>query len=61
VEGVRDGELRSVDPKVAVFVILGAINWIARWYRPEGSFDARELGTEFADYLVGGLTCREPQ
>ena len=60
-EGVRDGELRSVDPKVAVFVILGAINWIARWYRPDGSFDARELGTEFADYLVGGLTCRQPQ
>jgi TetR/AcrR family transcriptional regulator len=53
--GVKSGELRSVDPKVAVFVILGAINWIARWYRPEGAFDAQELGNEFADYLVGGL------
>jgi TetR/AcrR family transcriptional regulator len=57
-DGVRRGELRSVDPKVAVFVILGAINWIARWYRPEGLFDAAALGDEFADYLVAGLTCQ---
>jgi TetR/AcrR family transcriptional regulator len=54
-DGVQSGEFRSIDPKVAVFVILGAINWIARWYRPDGAFAARELGNEFADYLVGGL------
>jgi TetR/AcrR family transcriptional regulator len=33
-EGIRDGEFRAVDPKIAAFAILGAINWIARWYRP---------------------------
>ncbi|MGD2155127.1 MAG: TetR/AcrR family transcriptional regulator, partial [Gemmatimonadales bacterium] len=52
-EGTRDGEFQEVDPKIAVFAILGAINWIARWYRPEGAIDADELGSEFADYLVG--------
>jgi hypothetical protein len=57
-EGIHSGEFRAVDPKLAVFVILGAINWIARWYRPEGSIDASELGAEFADYLVGGITCQ---
>ncbi|NIM48985.1 MAG: TetR family transcriptional regulator [Gemmatimonadales bacterium] len=57
-EGIEDGEFRPVDSKIAVFVILGAINWIARWYRPEGSLHAPELGSEFADHLVGGLTCR---
>ncbi len=59
--GVAEGEFRSADPKTAVFAILGAINWIARWYRPEGSLHAPELGEEFADYLVGGLTCRTPR
>ncbi len=59
-EGIDSGEFRAVDPKVAVFAILGAINWIARWYRPDGSIDAGELGTEFADHLVGGLVC-QPQ
>ncbi len=58
VQGMKDGEFREVDPKLAVFAILGAINWIARWYRPEGAVDAPELGAQFADYLVGGLMCR---
>jgi TetR/AcrR family transcriptional regulator len=55
VQGMKDGEFREVDPKIAVFVILGAINWIARWYRPEGAIHAPELGSQFAEYLVGGL------
>jgi hypothetical protein len=58
VQGIKDGEFREVDPKIAVFAILGAINWIARWYRPEGEIHAPELGAQFADYLVGGLKCR---
>jgi hypothetical protein len=55
--GIADGEFRTVDVKTAVFAILGSINWIARWYRPEGSLHAEELGRQFADHLVGGLTC----
>jgi len=56
-EGISAGEFREVEPKIAVFAVLGAINWIARWYRPEGSLHAQELGRQFADHLVGGLTC----
>jgi len=56
--GVKNGEFRAIDSKIAVFAILGAINWIARWYRPDGAVKAPELGKQFADYLVGGLTCR---
>lgn len=56
-QGIEDGEFRPVNPKIAIFAILGAINWIARWYRPEGALHADELGAEFAEHLVGGLTC----
>ncbi len=55
--GIRAGEFRRTNSKIAVFAILGAINWIARWYRPEGPFHARELGERFAEHLLGGLTC----
>lgn len=58
VQGIAAGEFHDVDPKIPVFAILGAINWIARWYRPEGSFHAAELGQQFADQLVGGLARR---
>lgn len=57
-EGMRRGEFTKGDAKVAVFVILGAINWIARWYRPEGSLHAPELGQEFVDRLLAGLVRR---
>ncbi len=56
-QGIRTGEFRPVNPKIAVFAILGAINWIARWYRPNGSIRGAELGVEFADLLLGGLIC----
>lgn len=56
-EGIAQGEFRPVDAKIAVFAILGAINWIARWYRPEGPVRAPELGTQFSEQLLGGLTC----
>jgi AcrR family transcriptional regulator len=57
-DGVASGEFRELNPKTAVFAILGAINWIARWYRPEGALRPEELGDDFADQLLRGLTCR---
>jgi AcrR family transcriptional regulator len=54
-DGVRAGEFRAVDSKLTVFAILGAINWVARWYRPDGALRAADIGAEFADQLVGGL------
>ena len=59
--GVKDGEFRPVNSKIAVFAILGAINWIARWYRPEGAVHTGELGMEFANHLVGGLRQDVPE
>ena len=56
--GIRNREFRKVDSKVAVFVILGAINWIARWYRPEGALHAAELGEQYAEHLVRGMARR---
>ncbi len=55
-EGVRRGEFRAPDAKIATFAILGAINWIARWYDPDGAIAPPELGARFAEHLVGGLT-----
>jgi AcrR family transcriptional regulator len=57
-DGVASGDFRAVNPKTAVFAILGAINWIARWYRPDGALRPEELGADFADQLLGGLLCR---
>jgi len=54
-EGVRSGAFRPVDPRLAAFAFLGAINWMARWYREGGGRSAEEIGRTFADLFVGSL------
>lgn len=56
--GIEAGEFRPVDPKMTVFAVLGAINWIARWFNPDGAARSPALGTAFANHLVGGITCQ---
>jgi TetR/AcrR family transcriptional regulator len=53
--GMRAGTFRRGDAKVAAFTILGALNGIARWYRPGGALDASQLGEQFAAQLLDGL------
>ena len=57
-DGMRRGEFRTIDPKIGAFGILGAINWIAHWYDPDGSLPPPELAARFVDHLVGGLMHR---
>ena len=54
-EAIRDGRLRSVNPKTAAFAFLGMVLWIYKWYRPEGAIPAKELAEEMQDIFFGGL------
>lgn len=54
-EGVEAGLFREVDPRVAAWTILGALNSTVTWFRSGGSRSAEELGAEMADVLVRGL------
>ena len=54
--GVKSGEFRNVDPKLASFAILGAINWISKWYRADGAFSAADIGRMYSDLFVKGLS-----
>jgi AcrR family transcriptional regulator len=54
-EGVRSGAFRPVDPKITGFAVLGAINWVAKWYREGGEQHAEEVGRAFGELFVRGL------
>jgi AcrR family transcriptional regulator len=45
----------SADPKLLSFAILGAVNWIPRWYSKDGPSSSHEIAERFADYLISGL------
>jgi TetR/AcrR family transcriptional regulator, cholesterol catabolism regulator len=51
----KQGKLRDVDPTVVAFSITGAINWLSRWYRPDGKLDAAEIGEQIADMSLHGM------
>ena len=54
-EGVEEGCFRSTNLKIISFAILGSVNWIARWYSPEGALGPEEIGDVVAEYLIRGL------
>ena len=54
-EGMKQGLFAPGDPKLLTFAILGAVNWITRWYDPRGPARSQEIAETFADYLVRGL------
>src|SRR5262249_2936913 len=42
-EGVSDNTVVPGNPKIAVFALLGALNWTAKWYRADGRWKPREI------------------
>ncbi len=54
-EGMATGAFAPGDPKLLGFAMLGALNWIARWFNPAGPSSSQEIATRFADYLIAGL------
>ena len=45
----------SVSPRAAAFALLGMINWIYQWYKPEGELQAHNLVPQFTELVFGGI------
>jgi TetR/AcrR family transcriptional regulator, cholesterol catabolism regulator len=45
----------KVSPRAAAFALLGMINWIYQWYKPEGDLHAQNLIPQFTDLIFGGI------
>lgn len=45
----------AVTPRAAAFALLGMINWIYQWYKPEGELQANNLIPQFTDLFLGGI------
>jgi AcrR family transcriptional regulator len=54
-EGMKRGEFGETDPSLVTRAMLGAVNWTARWYRPEGPQSVAEIADSLSEYLVRGL------
>ena len=54
-EGIERGAFAPCDSALVTRAILGAMNWTARWYRPDGPQPVGEVAAALADYLGRGL------
>jgi AcrR family transcriptional regulator len=52
-QGMDNGLFAKGDPKMMEFAIMGAVNWISKWFDPAGPMTSQQIGDAFADYLVG--------
>ena len=46
---------RGAESTVATRAFLGALNWTAHWYRPDGPYSPQRIAELVADYAVAGL------
>jgi len=54
-EGVKQRYFRVKDPRIAVYMMLGSINWFLRWYRAEGRLSLDEIAAAYVDFIFYGL------
>jgi len=44
-----------LSPRLAAFALLGMVNWLYQWFRPEGPTKQNELTETYVDFFFRGL------
>ena len=57
-QGIADGSIEPCDIKLTAFAILGALNWIGHWYKPDGDLTPDQIAEDFSVRLTAGLAKR---
>ena len=53
--GIANGTFAPQDVDLAGITILGAINWIPKWFRPDGPNSSAEIADTIANQLIRSL------
>jgi AcrR family transcriptional regulator len=59
-EGIENGEFRSdLDIQVVSYGLLGMLNWLYKWYNPQGRLRVQEVAEQFTLLALSGLFAEE--
>jgi TetR/AcrR family transcriptional regulator len=50
-EGIRDGSIVPCDPKLTVFVLLGAVHWVPKWFTLKGAWTDAQVSAAIGELL----------
>lgn len=53
--GIESGEFRELDVKLAARAIISCLNWMARWWRPDGPETAETIASNYVDLIIRGF------
>ncbi len=54
-EGIADGSILKLNPKLAMFMLLGAVHWVTKWYSPDGPWTADDVAEALIEMATRGL------
>jgi hypothetical protein len=54
-DGITAGTFVAGDAALVARAMLGALNWVVTWYRPDGLHAPSHIASEMANYLVRGI------
>lgn len=57
-QAAADGSAVVRDVRLTAFTFAGALNWPARWFRPDGAATAAEIAANLVDVLCSGIAPR---
>jgi len=56
-QGQKEGSIpANHDPRLATLAVLGMLNWMYEWYRPNAEVDPEFVAQEFTSLALGALT-----
>lgn len=55
-EGIQDGSVIPCDPKLAIFSIYGAVNWVPKWFSHKGEWRAEQLAIAMTELLCRSIS-----
>jgi len=56
--GISDGTISSPNPIASCNALLGALNWIPKWYRPDSNLQSGDIADAFVHTFTQGLKSR---
>jgi AcrR family transcriptional regulator len=57
-DGIEEGTIIAENPVISASAILGAVNWVPKWFKPTGPVSGPDIARLFAQTLTEGLRSR---
>lgn len=58
--GIEEQSIAPCDPKLAAFMLAGALSWVGRWYRSDGDLTPEQIADQGIALLLNGVLRQTP-